>query len=132
MYLPLYILSSFFLRIWLFLKHWYFDGFFFITEKTISILGFFDQLFALKSTLLNLFRPLYQDYSLVGQIIGPIFRFLLLILGIIIYLAIIIISLIIFIIWAAIPLVIIFSAFPYKYFHPLNLIYEKIWTENIF
>jgi len=104
-YLPIYLIYSFFLRIWLFLKSWYKDGFLFIYHKTINLLENLDHFFALKITFLNLFCPLYQDNSFIGHLIGPIFRLLLALIGTTIYLFIIAISLIIVILWFLIPLI---------------------------
>jgi hypothetical protein len=39
-------------------------------------------------TLRNLFAPLYQDYSIIGRIIGPVFRIFRVILGLILHLTV--------------------------------------------
>jgi len=109
--LPVYLIYSFFLRIILFLKHWYIDGFLFTYHKTILVLEDLDRFFALKITLLNLFRPLYQDNSFIGHLLGPFFRLALVLIGLVIYLAISLIALLIFFIWALIPLIAILEIF---------------------
>ncbi len=73
-----------------------------------------DKIFALKITWRFLFKPLYQDHSIIGYVLGFVFRSLRLMIGGIIYLFVIIIAAAMFIIWAAIPLYIIFKIIDYN------------------
>ncbi|MDD4761445.1 MAG: hypothetical protein PHZ25_00235 [Candidatus Pacebacteria bacterium] len=110
MYLPVFIIQSFFLRFFLFFKHWYYDGFFFSIRKIISILTFFDSFFALKITALNLFQPLFQDYSIIGRLISFPFRIILLFSGFLLYITIISCAIFLFLLWSSFPLLIILKS----------------------
>ena len=62
-----------------------------------------DQSFAIKVTARHFFEPLYKDYSIVGRIMGVIFRTGRIVLGGILYVLITIVFAIVYIIWLAIP-----------------------------
>jgi len=124
MYLPVFIIQSFFLRLFLFFKHWYSDGFFFFIRKTIFILAFFDSFFAVKITTLNLFQPLFQDYTLLGRLIGFPFRIILLFFGLLLYIIIISLAVILFLLWSILPLLIILKSSEI-FFPALNILNFK-------
>jgi hypothetical protein len=123
MYLPVFIVQSFFLRLFLFFKHWYLNGFFFSVKKTIAVLAFFDSFFAVKITALNIFQPLFQDYTLLGRLIGFPLRIILLLLGLSLYLVIISFSALLFLIWSSIPVLIILKSLEifFPALHILNI-----------
>lgn len=104
-----YLLQRFFYRIYEFLRHWYVGSFLAVTHKTLNILEALDRRLALRITLRYLFRPLYQDYTVLGYILGFIFRSGRLILGSIIYLSIFIIAAAIYLAWAVAPFYIIYK-----------------------
>jgi len=108
--LPVFIFQSFFLHIFLFLKHWYVSSFYLFTKILSDLLEDLDRFFAIKITLFHLFSPLYQDYSFVGYILGPIFRSFLLLSGIIIYAILISIFTILFFFWCSLPAFIIYQS----------------------
>lgn len=107
----IYLLHRLGYRLWMFVYGWYVGGARAIGGKTIGVLESLDQTWAFKITLRNLFKPLYQDQSFVGHILGIFFRFGRLLISGIIYLFVIIIGLAIYLAWAAIPLYVIAKGF---------------------
>ena len=69
-----YLVNSFFYRLADFFRHWYAGGFFFFSHQLINFLERLDRFFALKINLRHLFRPLYQQYTFIGYVLGFIFR----------------------------------------------------------
>jgi hypothetical protein len=55
-------------------------------EKAIAMSLVFEKSWATYITFRNLFAPLYQDYSIIGRIIGPFFRLGRIVIGILIHL----------------------------------------------
>ncbi len=98
-------------RLWMFVYGWYVGGARAIGGKTIGILESLDQIWAFKITLRNLFKPLYQDQSFVGRILGFFFRSGRLLIAGFIYLIVIIIGTAIYIGWAGIPIYVIWKGF---------------------
>jgi hypothetical protein len=92
-----------------FLRHWYFDSFKIYSHFIISLLEKFDRKIAFKITLRNLFRPLYQDASLIGYILGFFFRSGRLIMGGIVYVIFLSIAILFYLAWLITPLYIIFK-----------------------
>jgi|SRR3989344_3214752 len=87
-----------------FFRHWYLGGFFAFAHRCILVITGLDQTFALKVTMRNLFMPLYQDYTMLGIILGFVFRPLRLIAGGTVYAVIILVFAALYAVWAAIPL----------------------------
>jgi len=108
--LPNLIIYSLFLRIYLFLKHWYFDGFIWFFNHLGQIIKNFDHFFAIKITYHNLLTPLHQDYSFISYILSIPTRFFLIISGLIFYSFLTFIFASLFVIWALIPLVALFMS----------------------
>ena len=106
-----YLISRFFYRIAEFLRHWYVKSFWIYNHFVISLLEKFDRRLALKITLSHLFEPLYQDRTIVGYILGFIFRSLRLILGVVIYTLLIIAAIAVYFAWLMVPLYIIYRIF---------------------
>jgi len=100
---PVYLIQRFFYRLLDFFHHWYVDGARAIGNKFILTLEAADQSFAVKITLRHFFEPLYKDYSIIGRILGVIFRTGRVLLGGIIYLFITIVFALVFAVWFAIP-----------------------------
>jgi hypothetical protein len=107
----IYLVNRFFYRIFDFLRHWYWGGFLTISRWLINALELFDRYFALRITLKNLFKPLYQDYTLIGYTLGFVFRFWRLFSGSIVYFFIIIFFAALFLFWAGIPIYIIYRGY---------------------
>lgn len=104
-----YLLNRFIYRITEFLRHWYIKSFFIYSHFVVSQLEKLDKFLAFKITLRNLFKPLYQDYSFLGYVLGFIFRVARLILGGIIYAVVFVLAIIIYIVWLAVPVYVIYQ-----------------------
>ncbi|MBI2024979.1 MAG: hypothetical protein HYT03_02765 [Candidatus Harrisonbacteria bacterium] len=102
-----YLIIRFFYRVFEFIRHWYVDGFFAVVHKTLTALERLDRSFALKITLRNLFKPLYQDYNFLGYLLGFIFRTGRILIGGAIYLFIVLTGAAIYLAWAAAPIYLI-------------------------
>lgn len=80
-----FLFDRFFYRIGDFFHHWYYHG----SRRLGHIfLAFFEKLditLALKITLKHFFKPLYQDYTVVGRFLGLIFRLIRILIGVLIY-----------------------------------------------
>lgn len=107
----IYLIQRFFYRIFEFLRHWYVGSFLTISHWLINALESLDRYFALRITLKNLFKPLYQDYTLIGYTLGFIFRFWRALFSGIIYFFVILFFIAIFLAWAGIPIYIVYRGY---------------------
>ena len=106
-----YIVNRFFYRVFDFFHHWYFHASRAIAHAFISFLERLDQTFAIKITLRHFFEPLYKDYSVLGRMLGVVFRSGRVLAGGVVYLFFGIIFLVFYMIWLLIPpLIIIYAA----------------------
>jgi hypothetical protein len=103
----IYLAHRFFYRIFEFFRHWYVDGSRVIAHRFLSTLEEIDETLAIAITLRYLFQPLYKDYSIIGRILGLIFRTGRILIGSAIYLVIALLFLAFYLVWIAIPAVII-------------------------
>ena len=110
-FILVYLFSAAFNRIKLFLKNWYPDSFFKFWDFLLKILRRLDKKLAIKVTIRHWLEPLYQDKTIVGYILGFIFRTIRIILAALIYLTIFIIVLSLYLIWAAVPIFLIIKIF---------------------
>lgn len=108
---PIYIIQNFFLRIFDFLAHWYRDGLRKILRVFIGTLEKLDESLAFRVTLVHFFEPLYKDYSLIGRILGIIFRSGRIVIGAVVYFLVGLFFLVIAFGWAIFLPFIIFQAF---------------------
>ena len=106
-----YLAQRFIYRIYEFLRHWYVGSFLAVTHRTLAVLENLDQTLALWVTFRYLFKPLYQDYSVIGYILGFIFRVTRLFAGGIVYLLIVLIAAAVYLLWAALPVYIVAKGF---------------------
>lgn len=90
-----------------FFVHWYGDGARAFKRSYRTASGSLESVVASRAMLHLMFRPLYGDYSVVGRIIGPIFRLGRLILGGVAHAAIAALFFVVWLIWASIPLLLI-------------------------
>jgi hypothetical protein len=104
---PVYILQQFFLRIYDFFYHWYVEGVLFLWRRFRFISGSMEQSFAIRVTAKHLFEPLYKDYSIIGHILGPIFRIGRVVIGSFFYLVMAVVFFVLIVVWVSIPLFII-------------------------
>ena len=108
---PVYLAHRFAYRLYAFIWHWYVGGFWFFLRRTVNSLEYFDRLFALKVTFRYWLSPLYQDYSVLGYILGFIFRTGRLFCGGLVYLLVAGIGAALYLFWAALPIYIIAKGF---------------------
>jgi hypothetical protein len=105
-----YLIHRFFYRIFEFFYHWYYSGSRAIARKFMTTIEGIDRTVAIKITLEHFFEPLYKDYSIIGRILGIVFRIARVLVGLVIYLVVVIMFIALYLLWIAIPLVIIFYA----------------------
>lgn len=101
-------------RIWMFLYSWYVSSLFTIGSIASHWAHICEQHVAVVVTARNLFKPLYQDASILGHILGFIFRLARLCVGFICLLAIYTSAVSIYILWALLPIAIIYWGFIYS------------------
>ena len=97
-----YIAEQFTLWLADFFRHWYFDGLFLFLRTFVKTLSFLDRIFALRVSFKNIFKPMYQDNSFIGYVMGFSFRSLRIITALISYSFIAFLFLVAYLIWAAI------------------------------
>lgn len=107
---PAYLIERFFYRIIDLFHHWYVDGSRVIGHRFITALEAADRSLALKITIRYFFQPLYRDYSVVGRILGVIFRTGRILIGAVVYAVIAVLFLAFYLAWLAAPVIIIFYA----------------------
>jgi len=107
----IYLIERFFRQIAWFIRDWYIDGFFFMNRQALAVLAGLDKIFAVKINLKNLFQPLYQDHSIIGHLLGLIFRLFRLGLGLVFYAALFSAALAIYLVWALVPVILIYKGF---------------------
>ena len=106
-----YLGQRFLYRIFEFVRHWYVKSLRIYTNFLITKLEQLDYYIAWKITLRNIFEPLYKDYSILGYILGFIFRSLRLLMGTFIYAIIFSLAAFCYLIWLATPFYIVFKIF---------------------
>jgi len=103
-----YLFHRFFYRIFDFFRHWYVAGSRMIAHAFILTLEDTDRSFAVKITLQHFFEPLYKDYSVIGRILGIIFRFVRVAVGGAVYVVVALCFVGIYLVWIAIPPTLLF------------------------
>jgi len=107
---PAYLVQRFFYRLADFFHHWYIDGSRTIGHSFINTLASIDRSFAVKITLQHLFEPLYNDYSVIGRILGFPFRLGRVAIGSFAFLVVTVVFATVYVVWLAIPAAIIIYA----------------------
>jgi hypothetical protein len=107
---PAYLVARFFYRIVDFFHHWYVDGSRYLGHRFVRILQSIDRRFAIRITILHFFEPLYRDYSIIGRILGVIFRTGRIIIAAVIYFFLTLLFLIIYAVWVLLPVALILYA----------------------
>ena len=105
---PIYLIDRFFYRIFDFFRHWYVNGSRKIAHVFILSLENIDRSLAIKITLRHFFEPLYKDYSVIGRLLGIIFRLGRVVVGLVTYVVVMVCFLCVYLAWIAIPPVLIF------------------------
>jgi hypothetical protein len=77
----------------------------------MEVLGALDRTWALKITVRNLFEPLYQDRTILGFILGFIFRIIRAVIGTVVYGFVSIVFVLVYGVWAIGPIYIIYWGF---------------------
>lgn len=85
---PVYLVVRFFLLIGDFLHHWYIDGSRRLADFFVSSFEKLDQTLAIRITIKYFFQPLYKDFTILGRILGVIFRSGRILIGLVIYLVV--------------------------------------------
>jgi len=67
-----------------------------------------DRSLAVAITLRHFFEPLYKDYSIIGRILGIVFRSARVVIGGVCYFFLMLVFAFAYVIWLAIPAIIIF------------------------
>ena len=98
-------------RLFDFFRCWYADGSRVFFHHFISFLERLDQTFAVRVTLRYFFQPLYKDYTIVGRILGVVFRSGRLAIGMSVYACVAAVFLALYAVWLLIPLIILFYIF---------------------
>jgi hypothetical protein len=108
---PIYLLNRFIFRLSDFAHHWYLDGSRRFAHAFISFLENLDHALALRITFYYFWRPLYGDYTIIGHIMGVIFRSFRILIALCVYAVVSVIALLLYLIWLAIPFVPLFMAY---------------------
>ncbi|MDO8664914.1 MAG: hypothetical protein Q7K44_05250 [Candidatus Liptonbacteria bacterium] len=86
-----------------FFHHWYADGSRNFAHSYISFLEKLDQTFAVRVTFRYLFQPLYKDFSIIGRILGIIFRSGRILIALVFYSIFTLLFLIVYLVWLLLP-----------------------------
>ncbi|MDR3581652.1 MAG: hypothetical protein P4L67_00045 [Candidatus Pacebacteria bacterium] len=105
-----YLGQRFFYRIFDFFHHWYVDGTYAIGRRFMATIEAADRSLALKVTIRHFFEPLYKDYTIIGRILGVVFRTFRVAIGAVVYLFLAAMFIVIYLAWLAIPVLIIYYA----------------------
>ncbi|RJQ27779.1 hypothetical protein C4565_04815 [Candidatus Parcubacteria bacterium] len=97
-------------RIFEFLRHWYVRSARIYSDFVITKFERLDRRFAWMVTLKNIFQPLYKDYTIIGYVIGFVFRSIRLLVASIIYVIFFFIAAMVYVVWLAIPPILLLSA----------------------
>ncbi len=106
-----YLVGRFFFRLTDFFHHWYVDASRRFAYAFTALLEYLDRTFAVKITLKHFFQPLYKDYSVIGRVLGVIFRSVRIIIGVGVYLFWAAIFAAAYLVWILVLPILIFYAF---------------------
>ena len=105
-----YLAYRFTYQIISFFRHWYVDGALALVRVFLESLESMDRSFAVAITVRHFWAPLYGDYSIVGRILGGVFRSFRIFIGGIVYVGWTIFFAAVMLFWFAIPLAIVAAA----------------------
>lgn len=92
-----------------FLADWYGGGFLFTWHLVRGLLADLDRTLAFRITIQNLFQPLYQDFTVLGYILGFIFRVLRVAIGLLLYPIVVGLGALGYLLWASAPILILYA-----------------------
>lgn len=105
-----YVVRRFLHRIAEFLRHWYVKSARIYFNFILNRLERLDYFFAWRITARHLFQPLYRDYSLVGYVLGFVFRSIRLVVAGGIYVVLFTLALGCYVVWLVLPPLLLFVA----------------------
>lgn len=89
----------------IFFVDWYVKGSHAIWAWIGSVLQDLERLFAVRLMIRYWVVPLYQDYSVIGYVVGVPFRTVRILIGLAVYLCVFAVGAFVWLIWLSIPLV---------------------------
>ena len=98
-----YLARRFFYHFLDFFHHWYVDGSRVIGRRFMATLTAADQSLAVAITMRHFFEPLYKDYSVIGRILGIVFRSVRVAIGGVFYLILAFAFALVYLVWLSIP-----------------------------
>jgi hypothetical protein len=105
----IYLFKTLFFRITMFFKRWYWGGFFAVYGQALRFARAVSSSFDPRLNALFLFKPLYQEYNIVGYILGFVVRGAKLCIGSILYVVVFAIALVVYVFWAFVPITIVYK-----------------------
>jgi len=93
-----------------FFRHWYVDGTHGFIRVAAHIGTAVEQVVAVRVTLRFFFQPLFRDYTVLGRMLGPIFRAGRLVVGLLVYMLVFALLFIGYVAWIALPALLAFYA----------------------
>lgn len=106
----IYVIHRFLYRLVDFFHNWYVHGSRNFTHWFVSTLESVDRTVALKVTLRHFFEPLYKDYTIVGRILGIVFRSGRVLIGFVVYAVLTVVFLFIYAAWLTLPPAVLYYA----------------------
>ncbi len=103
-----YSLYSIFLN---FIYFWWRDSFVWWLNRLERAHNKIEKFFAVKINLRYIFSPLYQDYTIVGFLVGVPARAIRISFGIIAHLLVLLVFVFLYFIWAIVPIFVIYKIF---------------------
>lgn len=98
-----YLLQRFLYRLGDFFHHWYVDASRNFGHRFVSFLERLDRTLAIRVTFRYLFHPLYKDYTILGRILGVVFRLGRIAIGVFVYLFFTALFSVFYLLWVLIP-----------------------------
>ena len=109
----IYLANRFVYGIIDFLNHWYIGSFLVVSDFMLNLFEQLDYVFALRVTLKNFFKPLYQDKTIIGYILGFFLRTGRVLVALVVYISVFILSIVIYVFWLSIIPYIVYKIFSY-------------------
>lgn len=94
-----YLVNRLGYRVLDFFHHWYYHGSRVITNYFFLVLERLDRGLAFKITLKHFFEPLYKDYTVIGRILGVIFRTFRILIGFFVYAVFAVCFALVYLVW---------------------------------
>lgn len=110
-FFAIYLGNRFVFRIGDFLRHWYVASSKKYANGCLDAFERLDRIFAWKINVLNIFTPLYKDYSFIGYVLGFVIRSLRFLITSFIYACIFLCALALYALWLLFPLFVVYSIF---------------------